>query len=125
MRNTGYSNTPIESAPISLRENKMNELRERIKQKHQSVNTHVSQTNQLAADVYNIISQPTSNPIQISNPIEQIENKVIESVMPNDEKQKINLVNGYKFYRVTLPATSKIKSNQSAKFVRRIHCLNH
>jgi hypothetical protein len=91
MRNTGYSNTPVETAPISVRENKLNELRERIKQKHQSVNTHVSQTNQLAADVYNIISQPVSNPIQISNPIEQIENKVIESVMPNDEKQKLNL----------------------------------
>lgn len=91
MRNTGYSNTPVETAPISVRENKLNELRERIKQKHQSVNTHVSQTNQLAADVYNIISQPVSNPIQISNPIEQIENKVIESIMPNDEKQKLNL----------------------------------
>ena len=91
MRNTGYSNNPVETAPISVRENKLNELRERIKQKHQSVNTHVSQTNQLAADVYNIISQPVSNPIQISNPIEQIENKVIESVMPNDEKQKLNL----------------------------------
>lgn len=89
MRN--YSNTPVESAPISVRENKLNELRERIKQKHQNVNTHVSQTNQLAADVYSIISQPVSNPIQISNPIEQIENKVIESVIPDNEKQKINL----------------------------------
>ncbi len=91
IRNTGYSNTPVESAPISVRENKLNELRERIKQKHQSVNTHVSQTNQLAADVYNIISQPVSNPIQISNPIEQFENKVIESVMPDSQEPKINL----------------------------------
>jgi hypothetical protein len=91
IRNTGYSNTPVESAPISVRENRLNELRERIKQKHQSVNTHVSQTNQLAADVYNIISQPVSNPIQISNPIEQIENKVIESVMPDSPNQKLNI----------------------------------
>ena len=91
IRNTGYSNTPVESVPISVRENKLNELRERIRQKHQSVNTHVSQTNQLAADVYNIISQPLSNPVQISNPIEQFENKVIESVMPDSQNQKINV----------------------------------
>ena len=88
-----YSNTPFESEPFSIRENKLNELRERIKQKHKSVNNHVSQTNQLAADVYNIISQPVSNPIQISNPIEQFENKVIESVMPDSQKVNLDLVN--------------------------------
>lgn len=98
----------VENAPISIRENRLNELRERIKQKHKSVNTP---SEQLAADVYNIISQPVSNPIQISNPIEQIEHKVVENVVPklNVELVSTPSVNQGRVISQTIKKTIKRK----------------
>ena len=103
MRN--YSSVPVESTPVSVRENRLNELRERIKQKHQSVNT------QFATDVYNIISQPVSNPIQISNPIEKIEHNVIDYVVPklNVELVSTPSVNQGRVISQTIKKTIKRK----------------
>jgi hypothetical protein len=78
-RNVDALQIPIPSVntSVSLRENRLNELKERIRQKHQNVAASISPKEQIATEVYNFVTQPVTNPIAI------VENRLIETITPD------------------------------------------
>jgi hypothetical protein len=88
-RNVNALQIPIPSVntSISLRENRLNELKERIRQKHQNISASISPKEQIATEVYNLITQPVTNPIDI------IESRVIETINPDIKSDVTSVYN--------------------------------